>query len=49
MLFLAAYERSKRRAMMITLPTMSETMTEAERSIHLSSLVPFDKINVVGL
>ena len=46
MLFVA-YESSKRRVLMLNLPGMGEDCSETERSIHVSALVPMEKITMV--
>ena len=46
---LTAYETSKRRVMILNLPSIPDHFSEAERSLHLSAIVPYDKINVVSV
>jgi len=45
---LTAAEICKRRVLSVDLPSVPGHYTDAERTLYMSSLVPFDNINMVG-
>ena len=46
-LFLQAAELCKRRILAVDLPTIPDHFTESDRTLYMSSLVPFENIHMV--